>query len=164
MIVSEMQRIGLLVEVGEGISTGGRKPVQLKYCPENRKAIGVVFFNDRVQAAVTDLEGNLLQVAGGPILGSSPDAMLEAMATVVVQIRVAIPRSEILGVGAGVPGLVDFETGIIEISVSQGWLKSGINVKQYLEQRIDLPVYVANRSRVAPWANWSQALAKISAT
>jgi glucokinase-like ROK family protein len=149
MIVSEMVRLGLLAEVGEGISTGGRKPLQLKYCPESRKAIGVVFFNDQVQAALTDLDGNLLQVAEGAIHGSSPDAMLEAMATVVDRIRAGIPRAEILGVGAGVPGLVEFETGVIEISVSQGWLKSGVNVKQYLEQQLDLPVYVANRSRVA---------------
>jgi predicted NBD/HSP70 family sugar kinase len=149
MIVSEMLRLGLLVEDGEGISTGGRRPVQLRYCPTNRKAIGVVFFNNQVQAAVTDLDGNLLQFAEGTVLGSSPEAMMDSMATVVERIRAGIPRAEILGVGAGVPGVVEFDTGIIEISTSMGWLKGGINVKKYLEQRLDLPVYVSNRSRVA---------------
>ena len=144
-----MLRLGLLVEDGEGISTGGRRPVQLRYCPTNRKAIGVVFFNNQVQAAVTDLDGNLLQFAEGTVLGSSPEAMMDSMATVVERIRAGIPRAEILGVGAGVPGVVEFDTGIIEISTSMGWLKGGINVKKYLEQRLDLPVYVSNRSRVA---------------
>ena len=128
MIVSEMLRLGLLVEDGEGISTGGRRPVQLRYCPTNRKAIGVVFFNNQVQAAVTDLDGNLLQFAEGTVLGSSPEAMMDSMATVVERIRAGIPRAEILGVGAGVPGVVEFDTGIIEISTSMGWLKGGINV------------------------------------
>jgi N-acetylglucosamine repressor len=149
MIVSEMLRLGLLEEVGEGISTGGRKPLQLKYCPESRKAIGVVFFNDQVQAAITDLDGNVLQVSSEAIHGSSPDAMLEAMGSAVKSIREGIPRKYILGVGTGVPGLVEFETGIIEISISQGWLKTSVDVKQILERNLDLPVYVANRSRVA---------------
>ena len=149
MIISEMLRLGLLEEVGEGVSTGGRKPLLLKYNPKSRKAIGVVFFDDHVQAAVTDLDGSVLQVSGETIHGSSPEAMLEAMTAAVNSIREEIPRNEILGVGAGVPGLVEFNTGVIEISVSQGWLKTGINVKQYLEKKLDLPVYVANRSRVA---------------
>ena len=53
------------------------------------------------------------------------------------------------GIGVGGPGIVDCDSGIIEISIGTPWLEGGIHVKTYLAETLELPVYVANRSQVA---------------
>lgn len=148
-IVADLLRIGLLEEEGEGESTGGRRPIKLRYRPENRKAVGVVLFNNQIQAAITDMEGSLLNYLEIPLEENTPQAMLTAMKTAAEQILHDVPLKEVLGIGVGAPGIVDFESGVIEISVSKGWLEGGIPVKAFLEKNLGLPVYVANRSRVA---------------
>ena len=148
-IVSDLLRVNLLEEVGEGESTGGRRPIKLRYRPESRKAVGVVLFNNQIQAALTDMEGAPLSFLEIAIDGNTPEAMLQAMRKAAEQALQRVPRQEVLGIGVGAPGVVDFHSGVIEISVSKGWLEGGIQVKQYLEEALDIPVYVANRSRVA---------------
>ena len=148
-IVSELIQAGVLEEVGEGKSTGGRRPIKVRYRPESRIAIGVVLFNNQVQAALTDMDGKPLDYLENPMHGDTPEAMLYSMKEAVEQISSGFRRDRILGIGVGTPGIVNFETGVIEISVSQGWLKGGINIKETLEKELNLPVYVANRSRIA---------------
>lgn len=148
-IVADLLAIGLLEEVGVGESTGGRRPIKLCYRPESRKVVGVVLFNEQVQAALTDLEGSLLNYLEIPLHGKSPEDMLTTMKEAAEKILEGIPHQEVLGIGVGAPGIVNFENGVIEISVSKGWLKGGIQVRSYMEEALGFPVYVANRSRVA---------------
>jgi predicted NBD/HSP70 family sugar kinase len=148
-IVAEMMEVGIIEEVGEGVSTGGRPPIKLRYNPESRMAVGAVLFDDQIQTALTDMEGNLLNYLEIPIAGGTPSSMLSTMHEAVECILEGIPRDHVLGVGIGAPGIVDFETGVIELSVSRGWLEGGIEVKSPLASGLQLPVYVANRSRVA---------------
>ena len=149
-IVSELLQAGVLEEVGEGQSTGGRRPVRLRYRPESKMAMGLVLFDNKIQAVLTDMEGNpvsdYLQIS---MPGAEAELMLESMKEVAEHLLNGVRRDRVLGVGVGVPGIVDFETGVIEISVSKGWLEGGIKVREFLEGALGLPVYVANRSRVA---------------
>jgi len=148
-IVAELLQTGVLEEVGQGASTGGRRPIKLRYRPESRVAVGVVLFHNQIQAALTDMEGNPLSYLEIPIHETTPESMLCRMKEAAQHILQDVPRDRVLGVGVGTPGLVDFETGVIEISVSKGWLEGGIRVREFLERELELPVYVANRSRVA---------------
>ena len=52
------------------------------------------------------------------------------------------------------------ETGIIEISVSKGWLDQPIAVQEYLETALHLPVHVVNRSRVAALGEYQVGVGK----
>jgi glucokinase-like ROK family protein len=148
-IVSDLIKIGLLEEVGGGESTGGRPPIKLKYCPENRLAVGVVLFYKHIHAVLTDMEGTPINYLEIPIEEITPESMVRSMKEAVEKLISGVPFEHILGVGVGAPGIVDFDSGVIEISVSEGWLEGGIQVKDFLEQALGLPVYVANRSRVA---------------
>ena len=148
-IVSELLQAGVLEEVGEGQSTGGRRPIRLRYRPESKMVVGVVLFDNQIQTALTDMEGHPLDYLEIPMRGTTPEAMLHSMNEAVTQILKGISRERVLGVGVGTPGIVDFETGVIETIVGRGWNERGIKVKEFLEGVLELPVYVANRSRVA---------------
>jgi len=55
-------------------------------------------------------------------------------------------NSKIWGIGIGVAGLVDNKTGIIEESPDFGWSK--INLRKELEDKLDLPFFYDNSTRL----------------
>jgi glucokinase-like ROK family protein len=55
-------------------------------------------------------------------------------------------NSKIWGIGIGVAGLVDNKTGIIEESPDFGW--SNINLRKELEDKLDLPFFYDNSTRL----------------
>jgi predicted transcriptional regulator len=128
-IVAELIQAGLLEEIGEGDSTGGRPPITLQYRPENRMAVGVVLLNNDVQAALTDMEGKLLRSLDIPVPHSTPDSMLQCMQQAVENVLTGVNRKCVLGVGVGTPGIVNLQTGILELSTSKRWLNGDIHVK-----------------------------------
>ncbi|MCU7556841.1 ROK family glucokinase [Macrococcus capreoli] len=56
--------------------------------------------------------------------------------------------NEAVGVGLGVPGPVDFETGVVNGAINLNW-HGKINIKAQFEQMSGLPVYVDNDANVA---------------
>ncbi|MCG7338617.1 ROK family glucokinase [Staphylococcus sp. ACRSN] len=56
--------------------------------------------------------------------------------------------SDVLGVGIGVPGPVNFETGIVHGAVNLYW-HGDVNVREIFQQFVDCPVYVDNDANVA---------------
>jgi glucokinase-like ROK family protein len=159
-IVSELLQAGVLEEVGQGQSTGGRRPVKLRYRPESRLAVGLALSDNRIQAVLTDMEGSLISYLEIPMREVTPETMLHSMQKAAEHILKEVPAHKVLAVGVGTPGIVDFETGVIELSVSRGWLEDGIRVKQFLENELNLTVYVANRSRVAALGEYQSGICR----
>jgi glucokinase-like ROK family protein len=148
-IVLDLLEIGLLEEIGEGKSTGGRPPIRLRYRPEGKLAIGLLLYQNQIQVVMTDLEGQPQHFFEVPVSGTSPGEMISSMRDAISQLLEDTPRERVIGIGVGAPGIVNFHTGVIEISVSMGWLEEQVFIKDFLERAFQIPVFVANRSRVA---------------
>jgi predicted NBD/HSP70 family sugar kinase len=148
-IVAEMLRAGLLEETGKHESSGGRPSGKLSYRPESRLAVGVVLFDDEIRATLTDLDGKPLNTLDSPLSFSTPDGMLQAIQQMTWQVLQGTDRAHVLGVGIGMPGVVDFSTGILDAFSTKGWFNLDLNIRDALRERLALPVFVANRSRVA---------------
>ncbi|MBU0437803.1 MULTISPECIES: glucokinase [Staphylococcus] len=56
--------------------------------------------------------------------------------------------SDVLGVGIGVPGPVDFESGVVHGAVNLYW-SDNVDVRSIFKQFVDCPVYVDNDANVA---------------
>jgi glucokinase-like ROK family protein len=148
-IVCELIEAGILEEIGEEASTGGRPAVSLSYRPASRLAVGVVQYDTQLRATVTDLEGKSLASSEMPCYPFSPEVMMEAIVKIVNQALAGRPRGPVIGVGIGVPGMVDFSTGVLEAYASRGWKNMKVPIRDHLQQELGLPVYIVNRSRVA---------------
>ena len=148
-VVNELLEAGLVSEAGLATSTGGRRPTLLSYHPEARMAVGVATFNDEVMAVLTDLDGHPLKYHRRPWGGRRPDDLLQAVITTVGEICQEVERHKILGLGVGLPGIVDMESGRLEMSVSMGWLNGPVDARRIIEEALHLPTFVANRSRIA---------------
>ena len=148
-IAKEMLQVGLLEPLGPALSSGGRPPGLFRYRPEARLAAGVTMFDNQITAALTDLEGNPIQYYYRPWQGTDPSDLLAAMAETVQHLITGIERRRILGVGVGLPGIIDAASGEVLLCISMDWLGQPILARRILADTLDLPIFVANRSRIA---------------
>jgi N-acetylglucosamine repressor len=63
---------------------------------------------------------------------------------------VAAADSPVLGIGIGTPGLMDARRGVVRNAVNLDW--HNLSLGDLLEERYELPVYIANDSQVAALA------------
>ncbi len=114
--VGKLARRGILIESGEGASQGGRRPRLLKFNRQLGHIVGVDIGATSMDLAVADLDGQVLLRDSGPadvrdeplvLLGEARRRLLALLA------RCDIRPAQILGVGVGVPGPVDFLKGIL---------------------------------------------------
>lgn len=149
-IVNEMLEIGLLVKVGQAASTGGRRPMLLGYNPTGKMAVGVTMFDNELLAVTTDMEGCPLKFLRHPWSGQRFDDLVEQMIEMVQELCTQEECQRVVGVGAGMPGVVDVDRGTIVEYVTAGrHMETPIEVRRIMEEALCLPVIVANRSRTA---------------
>lgn len=136
----------LLLDDGAGASTGGRPAQQLRL----NATAGVILAADvgasHYRAAVCDITGTILaETAGDLDIGSGPERVLghldAAFNSLLEDVRRS--RSNVYGVGIGVPGPVEFSTGtVIRPPIMPGW--DGYRVPSYFTELYDAPVLVDN--------------------
>jgi predicted NBD/HSP70 family sugar kinase len=145
--VAALLESGLVVEERDGRSTGGRPATRLRL----NKAGGVVLTADlgahHDRLAVADLAGEVLseRVAERPI-AEGPQAILSwVKASFLAQLEELGKRvGEVLGIGIGVPGPVEFAAGrAIEPPIMPGW--HGVSIADHFADALPgVPVLVDN--------------------
>lgn len=140
-IAGELASIGLIQSVAQAPSTGGRKPTLLALNPTAATVIGVKLAVDHLAVVLVDLEGNVLESRVEPLISHTFDITVESVARLVSELRgAASPR--MLGVGVGMPGVVDAGRGVCVDSPILGWREAPIADR--LAQRVGVPVLVDN--------------------
>lgn len=135
----------LVRETGSGNSRGGRRPTLLQLTPTARLAVGVKIAPEQVTAALISLTGQILNKEVEPL----PDRVAEIVTTIDRLVRrvvndagFAFSPDRLLGVGVGLPGIVDPATGS---SISSHFLRwHDVPIKRLLEERLGLSVYPEN--------------------
>lgn len=105
LIIDELESDGLIVETGEGVSAGGRKPTLYKLRTGVPVVIGIDLAPRTTTIGIADLGGNALERVA---FSTSPDA--EFMAEKIIEkVEEMISRypAEGLEIGISVPGLVE---------------------------------------------------------
>lgn len=122
-LVSDLIERKLILELGPGQSSGGRKPTMLLFNRHAGYAIGINLDVDRYQALLCDLSGHIVSDSGVKLLHSTEPAFVFAeLAKTVEQFIAEAPESpyQVIGIGIGVPGMVD-EQGTIQFAPNLGW-------------------------------------------
>lgn len=113
---------------------------------EGRKAIGVDFGGTSVKLALVNDQGKIL--ARTKIVtreAAVPDAWLNAVGKAIEQLRekTGLVPGELVGIGVGVPGFVDYERGYIyDLANVPGW--QGVSLGSMLTERFQTHVRVDN--------------------
>jgi|RhiMetdeSRZDD1v2_1073273.scaffolds.fasta_scaffold08281_14 glucokinase-like ROK family protein len=107
---------GYLVEFGEGISQGGRKPRLLRINNQLGYIVGIDIGATSLDIALADVTGLILQRRSEPTdVHFSPETVLGRCSELLLELTQAqaIHPPQILGIGVGVPGPVDFARGVL---------------------------------------------------
>ncbi|MFF1558650.1 ROK family protein [Streptomyces sp. NPDC058279] len=143
-IVRELKEAGT-VEVTD-TSAGGRRARSVSLSGDAGIVIGVDFGHTHLRVAVGNLAHQVLAEDSEPldVDASWTEGFDRAEALVGRLIEgVGVGRDKVIGVGLGVPGPIDVESGTLgSTAILPGW--AGINPRQELSGRLGVPVYVDN--------------------
>lgn len=144
--VAELIAEGLVEEVGQGQSDGGKPPILLRVMDGARHLIGIDLANSEFRGAVTDLRGQVIHRVSLPVHEQDGQAALELVYALCDQLLPAA-TSPVLGIGIGTPGLIHAQKGIVRKAVNLDW--ADLPLRDLVARRCGLPVYIANDSHVA---------------
>jgi glucokinase-like ROK family protein len=123
--LAELMDIGLISDAGAGRSTGGRTPREVRFRREAAAVVGVNLGATSIDLAVTDLAGEPLATHEEAWdIARGPEATLDRMETLIEQTLTdsRLPRTELVGLGVGLPGPVEIASGrIVSPPIMPGW-------------------------------------------
>ncbi len=138
---------GIILDIGKGESSGGRKP---KLLTLNKDAMYIIGVEIAIETSVvlTNLLGDVIEEwTSNEMEYSTPTEMLEKIEATIEKfvIKNNIPEDKIAGIGIGTPGTNFKYTREIEYSILKGWEQ--IDVKAWFEARTERKVFVDNVAR-----------------
>jgi len=151
-LVSHLIHRGLVTDLGPGPSRGGRRPFFMEFNARYGFVAGIALGSARTQLALADLRGERLAHLVMPTPSKlGPTALLAHVATATrALIREAGLRPErLLAIGAGAPGAVDPERGVVVALAPslKGW--SNVPIGATLRTALGAPVVVDNDVNLA---------------
>ena len=149
-IVNRLIKNDLVYEGTEGPSSGGRRPKNLYINAESFYVLAVDIGVLETVFAVSDFNGRIL-TQKSILTEGQPETFLNKLADAIEKLtKTKYPRARFGSVGVSVPGLIDRETGSIEVSPNLEW--KNVPVRAVLESRLNLPVYVENDANAAAFS------------
>lgn len=150
--VNQLMEEGFVEEAGVGDSTGGRKPVILKFVENARFSVGVNISPDSVSLILNNLRHVTIDETCFEYKKeySFKDVLnrLEAEINGLLR-RNGIEKSKVSGVGISLPGLVDEAKLILEYAPN-------IKVRDFdfqeFQERLQLKIFIENEANVAAYA------------
>jgi predicted NBD/HSP70 family sugar kinase len=150
-VVGDLIGRGLVEEVGHGATGVGRTPMLLSVVDDSRYVVAVSVTNDEIYGALVNLRGGLRRQASQPLAERGGDAALAAIYALVDELTGGAERP-LLGIGINTPGLIDTVSGTVLRAINFGW--EDLPLRELLQARYDLPVYVANDSQTLALARY----------
>jgi predicted NBD/HSP70 family sugar kinase len=139
-IVEALTIEGLIEEVGEGQSTGGRRPTLLRLRTKEAIAIGVAITPTCTTVATSDLAGRIVDQKEF-LTDPDPDKTLQDVIALVREFSVR-NKGSVEAVGVSLPGLVDPSTGRAVYVPYFKW--RDIPVSKVVSTAVGLPVVIDN--------------------
>jgi glucokinase len=150
-LVSHLMQSGIVRDLGTGPSRGGRRPSFMEFNARHGYVAGIDLGPTRTRLAVADLRGERLadRIIPTPVrLG--PAALLSRVggALRALMEEAGAPIDRLLAVGAGAPGAVDRERGVVTFAPNlHDW--SHVPMRDILERALQAPVQVENDVNLA---------------
>lgn len=152
-IVDEFQREGILRTVGKAESTGGKRPELYEIIKGAYYCIGVDLGRFKLKIVLTNMMGEILVKKHEDI--SHIDEPAEVISIIEKHIEELIenqqiPNSKVMGIGLGVPGIIEKESGTILYSPDFGWEK--VDLVTDLKKKFGFWVEIENSNRTGALA------------
>ncbi len=139
LIVDEFINEGILVEVGvKEPGKKGRPKVLIKLNEDGYKSIGISVSKTRMEYSIINYYGQVIEKKTFPNDGTDP---VQTKQELLKLIRFLLQtNTNIIGIGIGIPGIVNVEKKFIYLSTHLNWK----NVSLDELEEFNLPIYVQN--------------------
>jgi predicted NBD/HSP70 family sugar kinase len=147
-LTADLIKEGLIIEKQSGKYEGGRRPMLLALNPEGAFVVGVNLSISEISVVIVNFEGTVVASRTQP-LAPTHHSVSEITDNVVGAAQACIweanfAREQISGIGIGIPGLVNPDSGNIRFLPNYGW--ENVNLKEPVQDRLKHPCYVDNSS------------------
>ncbi|HEY4554336.1 MAG TPA: ROK family transcriptional regulator [Bacillaceae bacterium] len=151
LLVDELLKENWIVEkgIGEASSQGGRRPIQLYFNNEAAYVIGVDIGGTKVKTVICDLTGNIIQSSSfttGQYLETGLVRQIAIEVNHLIQSG-EIEGEKVLGMGVGVPGITDAESGVVVEAPSLNWVRYPFMAE--IKKHFDFPIFLENDVNIA---------------
>jgi predicted NBD/HSP70 family sugar kinase len=146
-LVGELIDSGLLRELGQGTSAGGKPPTLLALNERGRDIVAVDLGHRPFRGALVDLSGRIherLEADSDPVAPVGERA--HQVAVQLIESLIDKATAPVLGIGVGTPGVIDPDGTVLE-AANLDW--HGLDLGSALRRQFDIPVSIANDSAMA---------------
>lgn len=144
-IIQSLEEEGLITVSGFAGTSLGRRPEILAVNPEGPRVVSVLLKDTgEVETALLGLCGEIVARRRDFLPRKDPEGAVES---VLESVRGLLPAGPLLGVGIGLPGIVDHERGRIEYAAHFGWRE--VPFGEMIRRVLPYPVFVENRTVAA---------------
>jgi len=156
-IVRDLTEEDYIKEIGFGESSGGRRPIKLQFNSKAGYVIGAEITRKRTILGLVNLLAEPIMIEETHIDMTNPDVglsvLLKSIETLIT--KSGVPKDKVMSMGFAFPGLIDLRTKIIKRSPNLGQEWTDFHVKDWLEQSVDLPLFIEHNSNAAAAAEFT---------
>ena len=150
-LAADLIRSGVVKDLGTGPSSGGRRPFAMELNARHGYVAGIDLGPTRTRLAVSDLRGDRIadRIVETPS-GVGPPVLLQRIAASLRDLMrdSAVPAQRLVVVGAGAPGAVERDSGIVTFAPNlKDW--SSVPMRDILERALGVTVLVENDVNLA---------------
>ena len=148
-VIRELLNEGIVVEAGSVDSDGGRPRVMLEVNPDHGYVIGADIGETRVRVELFDLAMRERAKADFPLNPREHDvdvvvaSILSGLDSVLTES--GIEPAAVLGMGVGIPGIVEQRPEALVHGQTYGW--EAVPIERLLRAGTDLPLYIENGAK-----------------
>ncbi len=145
-LVGELISDTFVKEIGYAKSQGGSPPMMLEVDAMSKVVIGIDLARFQFSGSVFDLRGKPITHYQIPVDAIKGEAALD-LAFELIDSLLETAEAPVLGIGVGMPGFLNAKQGMVHYAIALNW--TDMPLKERLEERYGLPVYVGNDCQVA---------------
>lgn len=151
-IMISLLKKNLVIEEGYGKSTeeGGKRPLLYRFNATAYYLLGIIIVGNIIKYGITDLNGKILfRDQTNFNVKKGPDALNKELISLLDRTlyKVNIDSKKLLGIGLGIPGVINVKNGMVNILTSYPVWKY-TPLKNMIEKRFKIPVVIENEANI----------------
>jgi len=143
-ITDKLIKAGFISEIPSSVSKRGRKPINLTLSNKNHLSIGIEIDAHYITGVVIGLDGDVQKSERIEVNSSTPEDIFQETVKVYNSLVSGLDRRKIIGLGIGIPGLIDPKNRKVVFSAVLGW--KDVSVDGFLGI-MDVPIFIEDNVR-----------------
>jgi len=148
--VKTLIKKGFVIETQKGVSSGGRKPMQLMVNSNKAYIFSIEIEVNKIKIVLFDLElkvvtKNIMSITYRDDYKKTLEQVFFGMDKMREEKNIKLDN--LLGIGIAVPGLIDKVKGILEFAPNLGW--KNVHISKIFKDKYGLPIVLNNEAKAA---------------